>query len=193
MRKYIAAGWIMLIFGVALILTGRILAFIKVETQLILQGPDIQFSSERKYWIDDHIIPPIDRDTPIELNVTALETGGPIYVFLYPLSYMIPAPGQMGGMPIASGVLNGSSREFLFSGHAPISDQYVIELIVYNNTYSARLRSVFPPLYGLRGAAIPAILLIPGGLAVIYYDGIRMRREKMFKKAIGSGDKARRA
>lgn len=185
MRKYWIVGWSLLISGIAMLATGRILAFIKADIQITIQGPNVQFSSERGYWIDDHVIPPIDRGTPIKLYVSVTGSGGPIYVFLYPLSYMIPPAGEVGGPPIASGVANETSA-FTFTGDAPIGDSYVVELVTYNNTYTASLRSTFPPLYGLRTVTVPGLLFTPGGFALIYYDRIRRRRENMFQRALDS-------
>ena len=184
MRKLRVMGWSLLISGIAMLAMGRILAFIKVDSLITMQGPNVQFTSERGYWIDDHIIPPIDRGTPIELHVSARGSGGPIYVFLYPLSYMIPPAGEVGGSPIASGIAN-ETNAFSFSGDAPIADTYVVEVISYNNTYTASLRSTFPPLYGLRVVTVPGLLFTPGGLAIVYYDRLRQRREGVFKRALG--------
>jgi hypothetical protein len=183
MRKSYVFAWILLISGTAMLIAGGVLAYIKMETQLTFQGPDVVFNEGRTYWIDDHVVPPIDRGTQIELRVSASRSGGPIYVFLYPLSYMMPPIGEPGGVPIATGIVNSTSQ-FLFSGKAPISDQYVVELVIYNNTYTGSLHSTFPPFYGLRVLIIPGLLTLPAGLALLYYDKLRVRRDRMYSEAV---------
>jgi hypothetical protein len=58
-------GAVLLSLGVVFLVLGVILPEYRTRQTLTASGPNVTFTSERDYWIDFHLILPIDERQPI--------------------------------------------------------------------------------------------------------------------------------
>jgi hypothetical protein len=68
-------GRLLLAVSVGLLALGFVLPQYKTPQTFTASGPNVNFTSEREYWIDFHLIAPIDEGQPITLTLVSSKPG----------------------------------------------------------------------------------------------------------------------
>ena len=143
-------------------------------------GPNVNFTSTRSYWINSYYIPPIDLDNEISLNVLS-DRAGRTTVLLAPYDDNLQA---IVGPVLVNVVFAGNEKGLVVFTKATRAGPYLLTITSYNSTYTFYLTSTWSPFYRLKQLAVYAFLLLPLGLAVLYYSRIMREREAMAEKAL---------
>jgi len=180
----------MLSLGIGAIIVGMILPAYKSQQTFAATGPHITFTSERDYWIDFYLIPPIDEGTPIMLSLFSNKPGS-TWIFLAPFDVQTESVS----MPsVVNEMLGPTDTGLVFFGRAPKSSMYSLRISSWNSTYSVRVESRWSRFFQYRYGIVLGAALVPASLLLFYYDGIVEKRDRMFEKALkGVEDGTRKA
>jgi len=179
-RKGRITGNALIVLGVILVIVGLLMPYYKIPQRLTGIGPKGDFSQRRPYWVSTYITPPIDKGTPINLNLLS-DKPGATAVLLAPFDpqmQMIEAP------PVINTVFGPNQNGLVAFAAAIKSAPYMLMITSYNSSFQFQLDSVWSPFYELRASTTFGLATIPLGLAIIYYDGIVEKRERMFEEAL---------
>jgi hypothetical protein len=152
----------------------------KTPQRLSGTGPNVQFSPTLTYWLRSYILPPIDKGTPINLNVLS-DKPGATWVLLAPYD---PQTQSLGGPPIVNTIFAKDQKGIVVFTSADTTGQYMLMITSYNSSYSFYLDSVWSPFYELRAWTTIGLAILPIGIVTIYYDGLVEKREAMFEEAL---------
>lgn len=169
-----------MVFGVILIIVGFMMPYYKSPQRLKGAGPGVQFSATTSYWINSYVIPPIDAGQPISLNLLSDKEGATVIL----LSPYNSKTGRPEGEPLLHRGLSEYERGIVFFAPATKSGPYLLMITSYNSSYTFYLDSVWSPYYEFRASRVFGIVILPFGLAILYYDQIMEKREKMIEDAM---------
>lgn len=176
MSKYRVLGAVLLSLGVAFLTLGVILPEYKTSQTFTASGPNVTFTSERDYWIDFYLIPPIDEGQPITLTLVSSKPGS-TQICLGPFDLQT---SLFSGPMVVNEMLGQNEAELVVSGRATRTGVYSLRITSWNSTYSVRVQSVWSPYhFTLRHVIVVAGALMIGSLLLLYYGGIVEKRERM--------------
>jgi hypothetical protein len=170
----------MLSLGVGGIIVGLILPAYKSQQTFTASGPKIPFTSERTYWIDYYLIPPIDEGTPILLSLFANKPGS-TWVFLAPFDLQTES---ISGPSVVNEMLGANNTGLVVFGRAPKTSMYSLRISSWNSTYSVRVESRWSRFFQFRYGLVAGAGLIPASLFLFYYDGVVEKRDRMWQEAL---------
>ena len=176
MRKYRVLGAVLLSLGVAFLILGFVLPEYRTPQTLTASGPNVTFASERDYWIDFYLIPPIDEGQPITLTLVSNKPGS-IQICLGPFDTQT---SLFSGPVVVNEMLGQNETELVVSGRATKSAMYSLRITNWNSTYSVRVRSVWSPYYfNSKYVIVVAGVLMLGSLLLLHYGRIVEKRVSM--------------
>jgi hypothetical protein len=170
----------LLSLGIGAIIVGAILPAYKSQQTFAATGPHITFTSERDYWIDFYLIPPIDEGTPIMLSLFSNKPGS-TWIFLAPFDLQTES---VSGPSVVNEMLGPTDTGLVFFGRATKSSMYSLRISSWNSTYSVRVESRWSRFFQYRYGIVAGAALVPASLFLFYYDGIVEKRDRMFEKAL---------
>jgi hypothetical protein len=172
----------MLSLGIGAVIVGLILPAYKSQQTFTASGPKITFTSERTYWIDYYLIPPIDEGTPILLSLFASKPAS-TWVFLAPFDLQTES---ISGPSVVNEMLGSNNTGLVVFGRAPKTSMYSLRISSWNSTYSVRVESRWSRFFQFRYGIVVGAGLIPASLFLFYYDGVVEKRDRMWQEALGN-------
>jgi hypothetical protein len=170
----------MLSIGIGTLIMGLILPAYKSQQAFTASGPRITFTSERTYWIDFYLIPPIDEGTPIMLSLFASKPAS-TWVFLAPFDLQTES---VSGTPVVNEMLGPNNSGLVVFGRAPKTSMYSLRISSWNSTYSVRVESRWSRFFQFRYGIVIGAGLVPASLFLFYYDGVVEKRDRMWREAL---------
>ena len=152
----------------------------KLPQTLNLKGPSVALTETTQYWIDTIILPTIDNDTLILLNLKA-EHGGGIGISIIPYRDGTPVVGEM---PIINYFFEANEEIITTQTRTIMRSEYFVSIVSIRNNYTLTISSVWSPYNSLRTYLYLGLCLLPAGLLIIYYDRIIEKRDHMFQRAM---------
>lgn len=188
LSKYRVVGVVLLSLGVAFLILGVVLPEYRTSQTFTASGPNVTFTSERGYWIDFYLIPPIDEGQPITLTLVSSKPGS-TQICLGPFDLQT---SLFSGPPVVNEMLGQNETELVVSGRATKAGVYSLRITSWNSTYSVRVQSVWSPYYfSLRYVIVVAGALVLGSLLLLYYGGIVEKRERITASRVYAARKSR--
>ncbi len=184
-RRGQLAGSSLIVLGIILLIIGIIMPYYKSPQRLDGNGPNVEFSSNRSYWIKTYIIPPIDAGNPISLNLLS-DKAGSTTILLAPFDQQTQT---ITGPAVVNAVFGKDQKGLVIFTQATRSAPYMLMITSYNSSYTFYLDSVWSPFYQFRASTTYALGILPVGLVMLYYDSITEKRERMFEKALRTAGK----
>ncbi len=178
-------GSSLIVLGIMLLIIGIIMPYYKSPQRLEGNGPNVEFSSSRSYWIKTYIIPPIDAGNPISLNLLSNKTGSTT-VLLAPFDQQTQT---ITGPVVVNAAFGKDQKGLVIFTQATRSAPYMLMITSYNSSYTFYLDSVWSPFYQFRASTTYALGILPVGLVMLYYDSITEKRERIFEKALRTAGK----
>lgn len=188
-RKARAAGIVLITLALIFLAFGTIMPFYKSPQRLEGNGPGVDFTSSRPYWINSYLIPPVDAGKQVYLSVLSNREGATT-VLLAPYdqdNQMIVGPA------LVNVAFDPSQKGLVVYTTATRPGPYLLTITSYNSTYTFSLSSVWSPFYALRSLTIAGLGFLPLGAVVIYYAGIAERRDRMIEESLKGIKKARKS
>jgi hypothetical protein len=177
LRKYRVLGAVLLSLSVGFLILGVFLPEYRTAQTFTASGPNVAFTSERDYWIDFYLIPPIDKGQPITLALVSSKRGS-THVCLGPFDMQT---SLFSGPLIVNEMLGQNETELVISGRATGSGVHSLRITSWNSTYSVRVQSVWSPYYfSFRYVIVVAGALLLASLLLLYYGRIVEKRERVF-------------
>jgi len=175
LSKYRVLGAVLLSLGVAFLILGVVLPEYRTSQAFTASGPNVTLTSERDYWIDFYLIPPIGEGQPITLTLVSSKPGS-THICLGPFDLQT---SLFSGPPVVNEMLGQNETELVVSGRATKAGVYSLRITSWNSTYSVKVQSVWSPYYfSLRYVVVVAGALMLGSLLLLYYGGIVEKRER---------------
>jgi hypothetical protein len=188
LSKYRVLGVVLLSLGMVFLILGVVLPEYRTSQTFTASGPNVTFTSERGYWIDFYLIPPIDEGQPITLTLVSSKPGS-TQICLGPFDLQT---SLFSGPPVVNEMLGQNEAELVVSGRATKAGVYSLRITSWNSTYSVRVQSVWSPYYfSLRYVIVVAGALVLGSLLLLYYGGIVEKRERMSASQANAARKSR--
>ena len=175
LRKYRALAALLLSVSVAFLILGFVLPEYRTAQTFTASGPNVTFTSERNYWIDFRLIPPIDEGQPITLTLVSSKPGSTrVYLGSFDLQTSLSS-----GPPVVNEMLGQNKTELVVIGRATRSGIYSLRITSWNSTYSMTVQSVWSPYYfNFRYAIVVAGALMLASLLLLYTGRIAEKRER---------------
>jgi hypothetical protein len=176
LSRYRVLGAVLLCLGVAFLILGVVLPEYRTSQTFTASGPNVTFTSERNYWIDFYLIPPINEGQPIKLTLVSNKPGS-TQICLGPFDLQT---SLFSGPLVVNEMLGQDEAELVVSGRATKTGVYSLRITSWNSTYSVRVQSVWSPYhFNLRQVIVFAGAFTLGSLLLLYYDGVVEKRERI--------------
>jgi hypothetical protein len=173
-------GIALVTLSLVFLVLGTLMPYYKSPQRLEGIGPNVNFTTTRPYWINSYYIPPIDLGSEISLNVLS-DRAGRTTVLLAPYDDNLQA---IVGPVLVNVVFASNEKGLVVFTKATRAGPYLLTITSYNSTYTFYLTSTWSPFYRLKQLAVYALLLLPLGLAIVYYSRIMEERERIAEKAL---------
>jgi hypothetical protein len=162
--------------GVAFLILGVVLPEYRTPQTFTASGPNVTFTSERDYWIDFYLIPPIGEGQPITLTLVSSKPGS-TQICLGPFDLQT---SLFSGPPVVNEMLGQNETELVVFGRATKSAVHSLRITSWNSTYSVTVQSAWSPYYfNFRYVIVVAGALMPGSLLLLHYGRIVEKRERL--------------
>ena len=167
---------LLLFASIVFLIIGFVLPEYKTAQTFTASGPNVTFTSERNYWIDYCMIPPIDEGQLITLTLASNKPGS-TRVYLGPFDLQT---SLFSGPPVANEMLGQNETELVVIGRATKSGIYSLRITSWNSTYSVTVQSVWSPYYfSFRYAIVVAGALMLASLLLLHYRRVVEKREQV--------------
>lgn len=165
-----------ILIGGLLIAVGQLLPLVKTPQAATWSGPQAEITEERSYSIDYYVIPPIDRDTPISVEMV-LTKSGTIAILAFPTSQS----GDPVGPPVLREILesgNTSLRRTVLAGETA---HYMFVVTSWGSRYVLTVKSVWSPFYELKPLTLYGFIIALGGAFTYYYSRVKAGMLRVFQ------------
>jgi hypothetical protein len=179
-RRLFVLGNILIVIGILVVFSSTVLPLVKLPQTLNMKGPSVALTETTQYWIDTIILPTIDNDTLILLNLKA-EHGGGIGISIIPYRDGAPVVGEM---PIINYFFEANEETITTQTRTIMRSEYFVSIVSIRNNYILTISSVWSPYDSLRAYLYLGLCMFPAGLLIIHYDRIVEKRDHMFQSAM---------
>jgi hypothetical protein len=168
------------VIGILVFFSSTVLPLVKIPQTMNMKGPSRTPTETTQYWIDTIILPTIDNDTLILLNLEAENNGG-IGISIIPYKDGAPVIGEM---PIINYFFESNEKNITTQARTVMRSEYFISIVSIRNNYTLTISSVWSPYASFRTYLYLSLFTVSAGLLIIYYDMIIEKRDRMFQRAI---------
>ena len=166
--------------GILIAFSSSVLPLVKLNQTLIKTGPSITLTESNQYWIDTFILPTIDNDTPVIVNLKGEKAGGlGITIIPYKNGAYVIGKGA-----ILNHIFNVGEQIFAATARTSVESEYFVSVSCIRNNYTLTISSVWSPYDSLKAYLYLGLSAFPAGLLIIYYDRIIEKRDRLFQKAM---------
>jgi len=179
-RKLRVLGNLLIVIGILIVFVSTVLPLVKFPQTMNMKGPSRLLTETIQYWIDTIILPTIENDTVIILNLSAENHGG-IGISIIPYRDGAPVVGEM---PIINYFFEADEANITTQARTIMRSEYFVSIVSIRNNYTLTISSVWSPYASFRAYLYLGLFTLPAGLLIIYYDRIIEKRDHMFQRAM---------
>jgi uncharacterized protein YjeT (DUF2065 family) len=179
MRRLRLLGNALTVLGILVVFSSSVLPMVRLPQTLIRTGPNVTPGTVNEYWIDTFILPTIDAETPVLVDLRESARGG-LGITIIP--YRDGAP-VMGAPPLFTHLFDEGESTYSVEAATRIQAEYFVSVFSEMNAYTLTISSVWSPYDSLRPYLYLGLVTIAAGLVLIYYDRILEKRDREILEA----------
>ncbi len=165
---------VLIFLGVAVMVATLVLPLWAQPQVLALNGPQVEHTPNRTYWVDIRMTPPIRSGTKMLVTLVSSRPGSAA-ILVFPST----PDGDMKGPSMLAEVLAPTSTQTIWTLTAPQDSNYMFVVTSWNSTYTLTVESSWSPFYETKtGLLVGFALAFGGGLLEYYRRNIIAERRK---------------